>query len=69
MILMLRLSPLLDFAVLCQDLIFRQRVLGCVKSLDYICKCFHLRNVLCAGKVTPAATILVNEGPQVSEDQ
>ena len=59
-ILMLRLCPIIDFMVLCRDLIFRQRVLECLKSLDYVCKCFHLRNVLCAGKVTPTATILVN---------
>ncbi|KAL5251509.1 hypothetical protein ACHWQZ_G017017 [Mnemiopsis leidyi] len=59
-ILMLRLGPILDFGALCQDLIFRQRILDGIKSLDYICKCFYVRNVLCTGKVTPSATILVN---------
>lgn len=70
-ILMLRLGPILDFGVLCTDLIFRQRVLSCLKSLDYVCKCFYVRNVLCTGKVTPTATILVNsaEGSQIITDQ
>ena len=61
---MLRLGPILDFGALCQDLIFRQRILDGIKSLDYICKCFYVRNVLCTGKVTPSATILVNPTEQ-----
>ena len=59
-ILLLRLTPLLDFGVLLLDLVFRSRIIVAVKSLDYKLGCFYLRNVLCVGKVSPRSTILVN---------